>query len=141
MAETYNYALHKEYERKINNDVNIKDKIFESLNLYLSVYDDTTTYPEDQVSLYELAFPNAYLHSMPIPVTSDYILSFKNYKETGNLFTVRYLDPHDSFCEVMFLNPNDERKLWIFFFTSKLEDIELIRCYDNDDLDNAIQYV
>ena len=49
-----------------------------------------------------------------------YIMSLNNYRSVGILFTVRYVHPIDKFSEVIFLNPNDNGKVWLFVIGPEL---------------------
>ena len=113
----YNHALHNEFQTKINNETNIRIRIFKELEFYKTIISDDTIYPLDQDSLHYLNYPLAGNRGIPEISISDYIMSLNNYKLTGNLFTVRYVNSEDRYSEVIFLDPNDNGQVWLFIFT------------------------
>lgn len=135
MADFYNHTLHKEYEEQINTKINIKDTIFEALEKHLKLSGDTANYPDDQDTLYQQSFPDTQNRTVPELTMSDYIMCLNNYRTCGNLFTMRYLHPIDLFCEVMFLDPNNNGKIYLFVLSSN-SIVEKVITYSNIDLTN-----
>lgn len=133
MSDLYDYILHQEYEVKINNEINIKNDIFKAIELHNKLFQDVTTYPNDQQTLYEQEFPFAYIRHTPEISISDYIISLNNYKSCGNLYTVRYLHPIQKFCEVIFLNPNENGKVYLIVLNFEFI-IEKVIVYGNINL-------
>jgi hypothetical protein len=138
MSEFYDHHLHKEYEKRINEEVNIKDKIFKTLELHIKTVSDNTNCPEDQQTSYEQIFPLANNRIVPELTISEYIMSLNNYRTIGKLFTVRYVHPIDKFSEVIFLDPNNNGKIWLFIFGPELEEIEQIKSYNSINLTTDI---
>ena len=128
MTNIYNYILHKSYQSKINNQINIRDKIFKALDIYKKlITEDDTDYPDDQSSLYRINFPLSGTRSFPELGFNDYVICLNNYRSSGDLFTIRSVHPVEKYCEVVFLDPNNKGQTWLLIIGSELGDIEEIR--------------
>ena len=127
MSDLYDHQLHKEYQHRLNNELNIKEKIFNAIDIHKKIENDDSEYPDDQDTLYWMNFPLANNRTIPELILSDYIMSLNNYKTEGNLFTIRYLNPEEKYCEVIFLNPNDDGQTWLLIIGSELGDIEQVK--------------
>jgi hypothetical protein len=127
MDSLYNHELHITYQHRINNEINIKDKIFQAIETFMSLGTDITEYPHDQDSLYNLCFPFANQRSFPASQLSDYVACLNNYRTNGYLFTIRYLHPIEKYSEVLFLNPNEEGQVWILIIGPELGEIEQVK--------------
>jgi hypothetical protein len=133
----YNHRLHNEYEQKINTEINIRIKLFKELELYKKIIQDETRYPDDQESAYYFHYPLAGNRTIPEFSVSDYVTASNNYKKNGNLFTVRFLNPEDRYCEVIFVDPNDNGQVWLFIIAPNLGDVEEIKKYANINLETG----
>jgi hypothetical protein len=131
MSDYYNHDLHKEYEHKINKEINIKDVIFKALELHIKLIQDNTNYPNDQITLYELSFPFSNQRHVPELTLSDYVMCLNNYRTNGNLFTVRYLHPIIKYIEVLFLNSNENGDLYLFVISPNFNSIEQVKKNSN----------
>lgn len=126
MTDFYNHTLHNNFEERINKEINIKNKIFEALELHNNLFLDTSNYPNDQLTPYEQAFPLSNNRIIPELTMSDYLLCLHNYRTNGNIFTIRYVHPIDKFCEVLFLNPNENGKIYLIVISPEFGEIEQI---------------
>ena len=141
MSDFYDYILHKDYQHRINNQINIKDKIFKALDIYKNLLIDNTDYPFDQNTLHVINFPLSDTRTVPELVLNDYIICLNNYRTCGDLFTIRYVNPTNKYCEVIFLDPNDKGQIWLLIIGSELGDIEQVKKGTNinlmiDDIEN-----
>jgi hypothetical protein len=141
MSNFYDYILHKDYQHRINNQINIKEKIFKAIDIYKNLLIDDTDYPFDQETLYVINFPLSDTRTVPELSLNDYIICLKNYRTCGDLFTIRYVNPTDNYCEVIFLDPNDNGQTWLLIIGSELGDIEQVKKGTNinltiDDIEN-----
>lgn len=134
MSEYYDHTLHNQYQDKINNEINIRIKLCESLELFKKLQLDTSEYPSDQESLYEQHFPLINSRSVPELTMSDYIMALHNYRTNGYLYTIRFINPQNTYSEVIFLDPNDNGQVWLFIIGSELGNIEEIKKYSNINL-------
>ena len=123
----YDYVLHKTYQYQINNQINIKEKIFQAMTIYKDLITDTSDYPDDQDSLYMITFPLSDTRSFPSLALNDYIICLNNYRTNGDLFTIRYVQPVEKYCEVLFFDPNDNGQIWLLIIGPELGNIEQIR--------------
>jgi len=138
----YDHILHNDYQYKINNQINFKNNLFKELELYKKIEIDETSYPEDQYSLYSLNYPLAGNRSIPELSISDYIMCLNNYRKNGDLLTVRFVNPENRYCEIIFLDANDNGRVWLFIMAPDLGDVEEIKKYSNINLnDNLIENV
>lgn len=134
----YDHNLHNDYQYKINNQINFKNRLFKELELYKKIETDGTNYPEDQDSLYYLHYPSAGNRGAPELSISDYILCVNNYRKNGDLLTIRFVNPENRYCEIIFLDPNDNGKVWLFIVAPDLGDVEEIKKYANINLNNDL---
>lgn len=125
--DLYDYILHKSYQQRINNEINIRGQIFTAINIYKQLETDETDYPEDQNTLYYTHFPLANTRNVPELGLSDYIICLNNYRTTGDLFTVRYVNPTNKYSEVIFLDPNDKGQSWFLIISPELGEIEQVK--------------
>ena len=136
MTEFYDYLLHKNYEQRFNNEINIKEKIFNAIEDFLHLELDFTVYPNDQYSLLYNRFPLAGNRTFPDLQMSDYIMCINNYRDKGNLFTLRYVHPEHKYCELLFLNPNENGQIWLLIISPEFKEIEEVKKYANVNLTN-----
>jgi hypothetical protein len=141
MSDFYDYILHKDYQYRINNQINIKEKIFKAIDIYKNLLIDDTNYPFDQDTLHVINFPLSDTRAVPALVLNDYIICLNNYRTCGDLFTIRYVNPTDKYCEAIFLDPNDKGQTWLLIIGTELGDIEQVKKGTNinlmiDDIEN-----
>ena len=138
MSRYYDHLLHKTYQIRVNSEINIKQNIFEAMEDYTRFENDLTVYPENQESLLDNRFPLAGIHSFPDLQMSDYIMCINNYRENGNLFTVRFVHPDEKYSEVLFLNPNENGQVWLLIISTGVQMVENVKKYSNVNLSNDI---
>ena len=126
MTDFYDHTLHNNIQYKLNNDISIKDLIYQTIELHNKLILDTGVYPYDQISLYDQRFLPKDISAVPELSISDYIMCINNYRINGYLFTLRYLNPIDLNGEVMFLNPNDNGQVLLLIFGNNLDKIKQI---------------
>lgn len=125
----YNHELHKEFEKKINTEDNIKENIFNAIKLYNSIIlsENISEYPADQTPLYNMTFPLAHNRHVPDVIFNDYLVVLDNYRRTGNIFTLRYLDSDERYSEIMFLDVNDNGQCWLLVVGPDLGVVENVK--------------
>jgi len=136
MTDLYDHSLHKTYQLRLNNETNIRENIFQALEDFKRLETDLTIYPQDQRSLYDNRFPLANNRIFPDLQISDYVMCINNYRENGNLFTVRYIHPSERYCEALLLDPNDNGQVWLLIISPSLETVEEVKKYSNVNLIN-----
>jgi hypothetical protein len=129
MTSFYDHLLHKTYQLRLNSETNIKENILKAIEDWVHLVSDPSTYPSDQISLFNNRFPSAGIHSFPALQITDYIISIQNYREVGDLFTVRFVHPTEKYCEVLFLNPNEDGQVWLLIISPELKDVEEVKKY------------
>lgn len=125
---SYNYILHNFYAEKLKTNVNIILMIYESIDKFNETLKDRNSV----MKAYQLAFPHRNEHT-GIPEVSqlEYIRYLHAYRDTGDMFTLRYMSPRDHYGEVIFINPNDNFQIWLIVFSPKFQYVEnVIKCYE-----------
>ena len=136
MTEFYDHLLHKTYQLRLNTEINIKNNIFEAIEDFIHLEKDYTIYPRDQKTLLNSRFPLAGTRNYPNLQMTDYIMCINNYRDGGNLFTVRFVHPVQKYSEVLFLDPNTNGQLWLLVISPNLKVVEDVKKYGNIDLTN-----
>ena len=76
----------------------------------------------------------SYLHIPEISNTEfNYIIN--NYKNNGNLFTVRYIPLSNYNFEILYLDPNDDNLLWLLVVNFETKIVDYVRKIINIDFD------
>jgi hypothetical protein len=138
MFNPYNQILHRTYQERLNNEINIRENIFKAITDYKKIETDSSIYPLDQRSEFNIRFPLAGYRSFPTLQLADYMSSIDNYKYNGNLFTLRYVDNIEKYSEVLYLDPNDNGQVWFLIISPELKEVDEIKKYSTIDLTTGI---
>ena len=130
----YNHVAHNEYEEKINNSDNIKSVLYNTLKTYKKYLNDNTIYSDDQESQMEQLFPHRSRRGVPFPSINDFNSCINNYKYKNYLYSVKYYNPQEHFCDILFLDLNDNGKVWLFVFDTEKEIVDDIEDFLRIDL-------
>lgn len=115
------------YSDRIIKSQNLQEELQNAIKKFNIIYADTSNYPADQQELIDIYFPE-YRNIPPLDLT-DHLSIINNYKATGNLFKIRYIDPLTAEGEITYYDVND-KKIWLMAMSPNFVNVDCIFRYD-----------